>query len=110
MFPSSRRSRSNVATASPSTSTSGSPFRWGIELDIHPEHRSVDGHHRDARRFRSLHESSWQIEPVTEQDMLCVERLADELTALYHERACATRVSSDPMWRAPELESASALG
>ena len=83
---------------------------WGIELDIHPEHRSVDGHHRDARRFRSLHVSSWQIEPVTEQDMLCVERLADELTALYHERAGATRVSSDPMWRAPELGSASALG
>ena len=80
---------------------------WGIELDIHPEHRSVDGHHRDARRFRSLHVSSWQIEPVTEQDMLCVERLADELTALYHERAGATRVSSDPMWRAPELGSAS---
>ena len=26
--------------------------RWGIELDIHPEHRSVDGHQRDSRRVR----------------------------------------------------------
>ena len=43
--------------------------RWGIELDIHPEHRSVDGHQRDARRVRGLHDSDWQIEPVSELDM-----------------------------------------
>lgn len=84
--------------------------RWGIELDIHPEHRSVDGHHRDARRFRSLHVSSWQIEPVTELDMVSVERLADELAGLYRERAGGTRVPGDHLWRASELGSGSALG
>jgi hypothetical protein len=71
--------------------------RWGVELDIHPEHRSVDGHHRDARRVRSLHVSSWQIEPVPELDMGSVEHLADELAALFRDRAESIRVLGDPL-------------
>jgi hypothetical protein len=84
--------------------------RWGIELDIHPEHRSLDGHHRDARRVRSLHESTWQIEPVTELDMRSVEELADELAALFRERAESIGVPGDPLWSAPALGRAWALG
>jgi hypothetical protein len=84
--------------------------RWGVELDIHPEHRSVDGHHRGARRLRSLHDSAWQIEPVTELDMASVERLADELAALYHDRARLTRVQGDPLWRGAALGRAGTLG
>jgi hypothetical protein len=61
-------------------------IRWGIELDIHPEHRTVEGHAGDARRYRSLHLVDWQIEPVSERDMENPSRLADELTALYHAR------------------------
>ena len=75
--------------------------RWGIELDIHPEHRSVDGHHRDARRVRSFHVSGWQIEPVTELDMGDLECLADELAALYEERARSTGVPAAPTGGAP---------
>jgi hypothetical protein len=71
--------------------------RWGVELDIHPEHRSLDGHHRDARRVRSLHGSTWQIEPVTELDMMSVDDLADELASLFRERAEAIRVPGDPL-------------
>ena len=41
-----------------------SAVRWGVELDIHPEHRSVDGDHGDARRVRSLHVRGWQVELV----------------------------------------------
>lgn len=63
--------------------------RWGIELDIHPEHRSVEGHQRDSRRARSLHANGWQIEPVAELDMRRLASLADELAALYRERAAA---------------------
>jgi hypothetical protein len=84
--------------------------RWGVELDIHPEHRSVDGHHRDARRLRSMHDSAWQIEPVTELDMVNVESLADELAALYRDRALGIRVPGDPLWRAPALGRAGTLG
>jgi hypothetical protein len=70
--------------------------RWGIELDIHPEHRSVEGAHRDARRMRSRHRGDWQIEPVSELDMGDLECLADELAALYRQRARTIGV-----WEAP---------
>lgn len=60
--------------------------RWGVELDIHPEHRSVDGHHRGSGRSRSLHGVEWQIEPVAELDMGGLDELADELAGLYQAR------------------------
>jgi len=43
-------------------------IRWGIELDLYPEHRSIEGHAGDARRYRDLHLVEWQIEPVSEID------------------------------------------
>ncbi len=61
-------------------------LKWGIELDIHPEHRSIEGHAGDSRRVRDLHLDAWQIEPVSEQDMADVDAIADELTSLYHAR------------------------
>jgi hypothetical protein len=57
--------------------------RWGIELDIHPEHRSIEGHAADANRRREMHRAGWQIEVVTEHDMLRVEAVAADLAALY---------------------------
>ena len=81
--------------------------RWGIELDIHPEHRSVDGHHRDARRVRGLHDGAWQIEPVSELDMADPERLAGELAELYRRRL---RVFSDPPVGNSALGRVSTLG
>jgi Transcriptional regulator, AbiEi antitoxin len=68
-------------------------IRWGIELDIHPEHRTFEGHASDASRTRDLHLLDWQIEPVTEVDMRRVEALADELCDLYHARLRQSRVS-----------------
>ncbi len=61
--------------------------RWGIELDIHPEHRSLEGHAEDARRRRQLHHSNWQVEVVAEHDLADIEALADELAALYRLRS-----------------------
>lgn len=63
--------------------------RWGIELDIHPEHRTIDGHARDASRYRGLHLADWQIEPVAEADMADLARLVDELADLYARRVRA---------------------
>ncbi len=68
--------------------------RWGVELDIHPEHRSLEGHAGDARRYRSLHLVDWQVEPVSEADMDDVDRLAAELATLYHARR--RRLSDHP--------------
>ena len=67
--------------------------RWGIELDIHPEHRTFDGQAKDARRTRDLHVLDWEIEPVTELDMSDLEALADELSALYRARCRRPSVS-----------------
>ncbi|MGH9271866.1 MAG: hypothetical protein ACRDZ2_11390 [Ilumatobacteraceae bacterium] len=60
--------------------------RWGVELDIHPEHLTLDGDARDARRSRQVHLVGWQIEPVTPLDLQDVEHVADELAMLYHAR------------------------
>jgi hypothetical protein len=59
-------------------------IRWGIELDIHPEHRTVEGQAKGASRTRDLHVHDWQIEPVTELDMKELDLIADELCVLYH--------------------------
>ena len=66
--------------------------RWGIELDIHPEHRSVEGHAADAERRRTAHRAGWQIETVSERDARDVERLAAELATLYLLRCRALAV------------------
>jgi hypothetical protein len=63
--------------------------RWGIELDIHPEHRSIEGHAADAERRRELHRMAWQLETVSEHDMADPERLADDLAGLYRLRVTA---------------------
>ena len=75
--------------------------RWGVELDIHPEHRTYEGQAADARRTRDLHQSSWQIEPVTEADLDDIDALCDELVQLYRRRCrafdCASEVLLHPV-------------
>ncbi len=61
-------------------------IRWRIELDLRPEHRSIEGHAGDARRDRDLHLVEWQIEPVSEIDMLDPSVISTELTELCHAR------------------------
>ena len=61
-------------------------LQWGVELDIHPEHRTVEGQATDALRRRDMHLMGWQIETVTELDMEDPEALADALVALYRRR------------------------
>ncbi|HEX2783925.1 MAG TPA: hypothetical protein VHN36_10090 [Ilumatobacteraceae bacterium] len=60
--------------------------RWGIEIDIHPDHLLLDGTARDKRRDRQCHRIGWQIERVTEIDMLDLDGLLDELESLYAAR------------------------
>ena len=61
-------------------------MRWGVELDIHPEHRSLEGHAADAERRREMHRMAWQVETVSERDMADAPQLAAELAALYRLR------------------------
>ena len=60
--------------------------RWGIEIDIHPDHLLLDGTAKDKRRDRQCHRIGWEIERVTEIDMLDLDGLVDELEALYTAR------------------------
>jgi very-short-patch-repair endonuclease len=61
-------------------------IRWGIEIDVHPDHLLVQGTTKDKRRDRQCHLIGWQIERLTELDLLDVENAADELEALYRAR------------------------
>jgi hypothetical protein len=60
--------------------------RWGVELDLHPEHRSLEGHRQDAARRRVTNERDWEVEIVTELDMGERERVADRLAVSYSRR------------------------
>ena len=76
-LPSGRRARLDLAVAE---------LRWGVEIDVHPHHLGVSGTTSDKRRDRNAHLIGWQIERVTTLDLDDLDRIADELTALYHAR------------------------
>jgi hypothetical protein len=63
--------------------------QWGIEIDVHPDHLFLDGTTRDKRRDRQCHRIAWQIERVTEIDLLDLDGLLDELVELYLARRAA---------------------
>ncbi len=63
--------------------------RWGIEIDVHPDHLLLDGTTRDKRRDRQCHRIGWQIERVNEVDLLDLDGLLDELVALHAARIAA---------------------
>lgn len=58
--------------------------RWGVEIDIHPDHLYLDGTTKDKRRDRQCHRIGWQVERVTELDMIDPGAICDELAELYH--------------------------
>ncbi len=64
--------------------------RWAIEIDVHPDHLLLEGTTKDKRRDRQCHMIGWQVERVTEVDLLDLAGLVDELVALYEARLVAT--------------------
>ncbi len=58
-------------------------IRWGIEVDVHPDHLLLDGTTRDRRRDRQAHQLDWQIDRVTGLDLLMMDELLDELDAIH---------------------------
>ena len=63
--------------------------RWAIEIDVHPDHILLEGTTRDKRRDRQCHLIGWQIERVTEVDLIDLPALVDELVVLYRTRVDA---------------------
>jgi hypothetical protein len=66
--------------------------RWAVEVDVHPDHLLVDGTTKDKQRDRWCHRIDWQVERVTELDLIDVEALCDELADLYRARCAAVRL------------------
>jgi very-short-patch-repair endonuclease len=64
-------------------------IRWAIEIDIFPDHYGLRGSAKDKQRDRQCHLIGWQVERVTEIDMLDFDGLIDELVELYHHRVSA---------------------
>jgi biotin operon repressor len=60
-------------------------LRWGIEVDIHPEH-AIDAGALDKRRDRRGQLIDWQTSRYTELDFLDLAATVDEIVALYHAR------------------------
>jgi hypothetical protein len=67
--------------------------RWAVEIDAHPAHLLLDGTTRDKQRDRWCHRIDWQVERVTELDLLDIESLCDELADLYRARCETIRLS-----------------
>jgi hypothetical protein len=60
--------------------------RWGLEIDVHPHHLGLSGSTADKRRDRQCHLIGWQVDRVTELDLLDLPGLIDELVAIYEIR------------------------
>lgn len=60
--------------------------RWGVEVDVHPDHLLLDGTTADKRRDRHARLIGWQIERVTAIDLIDLDTVIDELVALYELR------------------------
>ncbi len=69
-------------------------IRWGIEVDVHPDHLLLDGTTKDRRRDRQAHLLGWQIDRVTALDLLVIDDLLDELVEIYRRRCVALRLES----------------
>ena len=57
-------------------------IRWGLEVDIHPDHFLQQGT-ADRRRDRQCHLIGWQVDRVTALDLLDMAHLIPELVSLY---------------------------
>jgi hypothetical protein len=63
--------------------------RWAVEVDVHPAHGQLFGTTKDKRRDRQLHLIDWQVERVTQLDLLDLRGMLDELHTLYLARVAA---------------------
>lgn len=68
-------------------------IRWAVEVDVHPDHLSLEGTTGDKQRDRQLHLVDWEVERVTALDLLDLPAIVDELVALYRARLSRTTTS-----------------
>jgi hypothetical protein len=59
--------------------------RWGVEVDVHPDHFLRQGT-ADRQRDRQWHQIGWQVEHATAIELLDFDTLIHDLVASYHAR------------------------
>ena len=62
-------------------------LRWAVEVDVHPDHLSLEGTTGDKQRDRQLHLVDWEVERVTALELLNLPAILDELVELYRARS-----------------------
>ncbi len=73
-LPNGRRARLDLSIAD---------LRWGVEIDVHPDHLGLNGTTSDKQRDRQSHLIGWQIERVTTLDLLELGPTIAELYSLF---------------------------
>jgi hypothetical protein len=59
--------------------------RWAVEVDVHPDHLLFSAT-KDKRRDRGCHRIDWQVDRITELELLDLETICDELAENYRIR------------------------
>ncbi len=76
-LPNGRRARIDI---------SAPEVKWGVEVDVHQCHLLLDGTTNDKRRDRQTRMIGWQVDRVTQLDLLDLDTTIDELVTLYEQR------------------------
>lgn len=63
-------------------------LQWGVEVDVHPDHFSLDGSNQDKNRDLACDAIGWRVSRVGEPSLVGdFEGSIDRLMAVYHRRA-----------------------
>jgi very-short-patch-repair endonuclease len=76
-------------------------IRWVLEVDVHPEHRTLEGQARDNRRDRGGRRHGWIVDRVGELELATdFEGTLDEIVLSIDERRDeAAALAAASYWR-----------
>jgi very-short-patch-repair endonuclease len=75
-------------------------IRWVLEVDVHPEHRSVEGQRRDHQRDRRGRRVGWEIERVGEDELVTAfdSTIDDLVVSITQRRAEVAALTVAGLW------------
>jgi len=81
------------------------PVRWVLEVDVHPEHRSLEGQARDHLRRRKSRQFGWHVEEVGEVELTAdFDGTIDDLaTSVLRRRTEVASLTAAGLWLPPTV-------
>lgn len=75
-------------------------IRWVLEVDVHPEHRTVDGQGGDHRRDRRSRRAGWVVDRVGEVELNAnFDAVVDEqVESIAERRIEVARLTAAGLW------------